>query len=100
MIVNYDTAKDMAMKELEKLETKSGISLALLESATVEFEYGWVFCYQSQEYVNTGNTESLVGGNAPFIIDKFTAEIVITGTGKPMEVYLDEYIIKKRTARQ
>ena len=59
------------------------------------FSEGWFFCFQSKEYLETGDNSALLAGNAPFIIDKDSGDIHSLGTAYPLEVYLQEYEEKK-----
>ena len=65
--------------------------LAIMDSETIEKEYGWVFFYQSKEYLETGNSGDALLGNAPFIVNRYTGEVVETGTANPIEDYIAEY---------
>ncbi|WP_140919014.1 YrhB domain-containing protein [Limnobaculum xujianqingii] len=60
------------------------------------FAEGWVFCFQSKEYLETGDFSALLAGNSPFLIDKDSGEIHLLGTSYPMEKYLQEYEEKKK----
>lgn len=64
--------------------------LLLLEK-TVEFELGWVFFYQTKDYIESGNILYAVGGNAPIIINKRTGAIHVTGTAYPVNKYIIDY---------
>lgn len=57
-----------------------------------EFSEGWYFCYQSKEFLETGELSAQLAGNAPFLIDKQSGELHILGTAKPLESYLDDYV--------
>lgn len=67
------------------IERKYAISLAreYLENSETplqityegEFAEGWFFCYQSVEYVRTGDPSAQLAGNNPFIIDRNTGEL-------------------------
>ncbi|HGW5897099.1 TPA: YrhB domain-containing protein [Pseudomonas aeruginosa] len=60
-----------------------------------EFSEGWYFCYQSKEFMETGNLSAQLAGDAPFLIDRQSGELHILGTAKPLESYLDDYIKNK-----
>ncbi|EDX9484811.1 hypothetical protein GQP67_002063 [Salmonella enterica] len=56
--------------------------------------------FESREYLETGDNASSLAGNAPFIIDKDSGEIVETGTAWPLEKYLKDYEESKKTGSQ
>ncbi|ATG03230.1 MULTISPECIES: YrhB domain-containing protein [Lelliottia] len=60
------------------------------------FSEGWFFCFQSREYLETGETSALLAGNAPFIVDKDTGEIHVFGTAHPLKEYLQNYEEQKK----
>ncbi len=61
------------------------------------FSQGWYFCFESQEFLESGDEAARLAGNAPFIIAKDSGEIHSLGTAKPLEEYLQDYEIKKAT---
>ena len=63
---DYFLRKSIAMNQqeaqrvaLEYLESRAGVDpelqLEILEQATIEKPYGWVFFYQSKKYLKTGS---------------------------------------------
>lgn len=92
--------KDIAIQKVESylvdLSKRGNCSLALMLKETLEFEFGWVFFYQSKEYIETGDIMEMVGGNAPLIINKNNGELTVTGTAYPVEYYIEEYIEKMK----
>ncbi len=71
---------------------------AILDEATIEREWGWVFFYTSERYLRTGDILFAVGGNAPYIVNRHTGEVRVAGTAMPIEHYIDEY--EREIARQ
>jgi len=67
------------------------VELAIVDSETIEKEYGWVFFYQTKEYLKSANIVDALVGNAPFIVNKYTGELIETGTANPIEDYIAEY---------
>lgn len=92
-MINKDQAKLLASEKLKELETQSKIALDLLDESTIEFAYGWVFFYQSEEYIRTGDLNKLIGGNAPIIVDKLNSSVIITGTRRDSQYYIDNYCL-------
>jgi hypothetical protein len=56
-----------------------------------QYEFGWVFCYDNQRYVDTGDIEHAIAGNAPLIVDHEEGQIYLTGTAFPLEHFINEY---------
>ena len=91
-MISLKKATELIQSEILKLPVSSNVKLAIMPNETVEFEYGWVFFYQSEEFVKTGNLNSMVGGNAPLLLDKYTAQILTTGTRMGEDFYIEKYL--------
>jgi hypothetical protein len=65
-----------------------------------EFAEGWVFFYDSRQHQVTGALGDAIGGNAPLIVNRWTGELALTGTGRAVEDYLQEYIETCRRLRE
>lgn len=91
-MLSFDEAKKIALDMIQEIGSKSKIDLGILEDDTINFEFGWVFFYQSKKFIETSNFEFLIGGNAPIIVDKFNSNICETGTAMPTQYYIDKYI--------
>ncbi|MCU1045140.1 hypothetical protein JAK48_01045 [Stenotrophomonas maltophilia] len=60
-----------------------------------QFSEGWYFCYQSVEYLDTGEFSAQLAGNAPFVVDRDSGEVFDLGTDKPVEEYVVDYVNNK-----
>lgn len=93
MAVNYQQAEQIAADWLKQqpnqAEVHGGVSLKL--DSTIEKPYGWVFFYNTKEFLETGNRLAALGGNAPIMVEKATGQIYITGTAHPLDHYLADY---------
>jgi len=94
--ISLDEAQDIASEYLCKLEKEIGVSLRLVDSETIEKPFGWVFFYNSEEYLRQGNFRDMLTGNAPFIVDVNGGSIHVTGTAKPIDEYIAEYESDRR----
>ncbi len=85
--------KDEARALVEKAiaDANLDIETTVLEEETLSHEWGWVFFYQSTEFLETGCPSAQLLGNAPFIVNRTTGEIVPTGTALPIEEYIKSY---------
>lgn len=93
VVLTKEEAKQLVYERInaaDPYETNT-IELAIIDNETIEKEYGWVFFYQTKEYLKTGDIGDLLLGNAPYIVNKYTGEVVATGTAYPIEDYIAEY---------
>lgn len=88
-MVNFSEAVEKATEYLKNTDIPVVITLQ------GRFPEGWFFCFQSREYLETGEFSAQLVGNSPFLVDKDTGEIHELGTAYPIEKYLQEYEEKK-----
>lgn len=67
------------------------IKLRIINEETEEHDFGWVFYYNSEEFLRTGNVEHSLVGNAPLIVDQKSQMIIETGTAQATDVYINNY---------
>ena len=68
------------------------INLQILAESTEEYDFGWVFYYNSAKFIQIGDSREALLGNAPLIINKESAELVVTGTAHDISYYVNNYI--------
>jgi hypothetical protein len=65
-IVSQDGAIQAAEQTLREMETAGCVPLAITH--TMSFEDGWLFFYNSVEYLRSGNDLSRLAGNGPIFV--------------------------------
>ena len=70
------------------------LEMVIVESATIEGEFGWVFFYDSRKYIETGDDAHAIVGNAPLLVSRADGSLHVTGTALPPEDYIENF---KRT---
>ena len=90
-MLDLRTAQKLVEEEINRLYTWPGDRLVVLEEETIEKEYGWIFFYTSQRFLETGDIHDAVAGNAPIVVDRRTGELTPLGTAEPVENYLRRY---------
>lgn len=91
-MMNINEAKLIAKNYLHFLQKDlEGITLVIVDNEIIERDFGWVFFYNSKEFLETGNLSFALVGNAPLIVDKNSGKIIETGTAYPIEYYLNNY---------
>ena len=66
-------------------------SVGLMLDRTREEPFGWVFFYQTRDYIDTGDFRSQLAGNAPIVVMRDSGEVEVTGTARPLDEYLDRF---------
>jgi hypothetical protein len=54
-------------------------------------DFGWVYCYNTQAFLETGDFSHALAGNAPLIVDKIDGGLYVTGTARPLEYYIAQF---------
>jgi Immunity protein 35 len=87
------------LAELRRLYAGGSDDLVVVDDATIERDWGWVFFYNTARYVETGDRMHMLFGNAPFIVNRHTGEVRGTGTARSIEHYIKKYERELRTRR-
>ena len=80
-----------SLVEAEFTQYESDGDPVILKAETLEYSWGWVVFYQSKKYIETNDIRYALAGNAPYIVNRQTGEIELTGTALPVEEYIREY---------
>ena len=57
-----------------------------------EYEFGWLYFYNSTEFAETDDFSHAHCGNAPVIVDRTDCKAYSTGTAQPVEQYIAEFL--------
>ncbi len=90
--MNKSEAQKLVEEVLAKETAKNNsLECVVLVNETIEKEWGWVFFYQNKKYLETGDFRDMLGGNAPYIVNRTTGNIIETGTAQSIKEYISEY---------
>jgi hypothetical protein len=92
-MIKVDEAQIIAQRYLGDLQVEIGVPLTIVKIR--EESFGWVYFYQSSEYMETENFSSMLAGNAPFIIDRERPGVHVLGTAHPTDFYVQEYVMQR-----
>lgn len=65
--------------------------LVIVDNATIEKPYAWIFHYTSKLYLETGYMGYALGGNAPLFIAKTNGQVSTYRTGLSIAGMIEEY---------
>jgi hypothetical protein len=88
-----DQAKALVLNEINRPDPArpEGLDLVVIDDETIERDFGWVFFYESRRFLEAGRLEDKLAGNAPYIVDRRSGVLHITGTAHPIEYYISHY---------
>jgi hypothetical protein len=91
--MNREEAKQLVHQEINQPDPArpDRPELVVLDEHTIDAEFGWVFFYTSRLHSETGDFHHALVGNAPYIVDRRTGELHVTGTAEPVEFYIERY---------
>jgi hypothetical protein len=92
-VIDFEEALRRAQAAVDSM---SPLDLPLVLCGHQDFEVGWVFFYDSRMHQETGDDRYLIAGNAPILVDRESGDVEITGTAKPIEHYVGEYVERRR----
>ncbi len=95
-MLNRETAKLLVTEYINTYKYKPDNSLVVMDEHTITKEYGWVFFYNSRKFLDTGDLNEAVYGNAPIIVDKEDGSLHVTGTAENTEVYIKRFETRRR----
>jgi hypothetical protein len=70
MKMSLDKAKVLAEEIVATLGSASGDDFALIVDKTIEVNEGWIFFYNTREFIETGNFNSRLAGNGPIFVNR------------------------------
>ncbi len=69
----------------------AGRPIVIVDDLTVEREFGWVFFYDSERFIATGDNSARLIGNSPVIVNRYTGGVSYTDTSLMAEEYISAY---------
>ena len=87
------TVEQAKQKVSEYVNSKKeyGDDYELVVSLSQEKPYGWIFSYQTKEYLETDDFRKAVLGNVPILFEKDTGELIPLGIAPSVDYFIDLY---------
>lgn len=60
-------------------------------SKIIEYDFGWIFFYASKHFLNTGDSNYLIGGTGPFIINRYNGKLFWLDSINPYQYYVEYF---------
>jgi Immunity protein 35 len=92
-MIDKETAEKLATEFINSSSIDEEINndLIIVDKATIEKPYGWIFSYDSRKFLETGDFTYSILGNGPIVVDKETMEVRELGGGPYVERFIAEY---------
>ena len=69
----------------------SEVDTSIVDEHTIETDFGWVFFWNSTEYLATGDIRNALAGNVPLIVDRQSGSVYETSTAEPIDSIIERY---------
>ena len=91
-MISFETALEKMKSLLQVMQTESGrgLTYVILEGQTIEKPYGWIFFYNTKEFLETGNYLFHLAGNAPILVLRNNGMVIKTSTHEPLDDFLNK----------
>ncbi len=64
----------------------------VIEQGIREYDWGWVFHYNTRTWIETGDDEHALIGNAPYLVNRQTGELAVGSSADEIELVADELV--------
>lgn len=68
--LNSASATELARKRIEQLADAAGDQFEIVSELTREVEQGWLFFFNSSDFVRTRDPASALAGNGPLLVTR------------------------------
>ena len=68
--INRESAIALARERTEQIAQAAGDQFEILSDSTKEIEQGWVFFFNTAEFVRTRNPATALAGNGPILVTR------------------------------
>jgi hypothetical protein len=83
--ISFDQAKVLAEKTVRALSAASGDEFDIIHNNTIDASEGWIFFYNSKEFIRTGDFHCALAGNGPILVDR-NGVVKVLPSAVPWEV--------------
>lgn len=90
-MIDHHKAMELAVTYLNSCYEVEGDELVIIEEATIERDYGWIFFFNSKRFLTTLDLSDMVAGGGPVLVERENGHIVQFPSAQPAEVYITEY---------
>lgn len=87
--ISRSAALQIAQAKVHELASAAGDDFALQPNRTREIEQGWVFFFNSVDYVRTGNYIHALAGNGPLLVLR-NGNVIMLPSAVPWEGVVSE----------
>lgn len=88
--IDAHSARGLARHQVATLAIDSGLDLVLCSERTIDTDVGWVFFYESRQYLDSRDEHDRLMGNGPILVARSGA-VHLLGTTLPVGDYIENF---------
>jgi immunity protein 35 of polymorphic toxin system len=96
MITKAEARAIAAARTREHEERPEGFTPVIVDAETIETEFGWVFFYESEEFLITASFSDRLAGNAPSVVDRTDGAVSLLPTWGSITQHIADYCAEHR----
>ncbi len=101
-MITKDKADIIALHHIEHIEKEmnefgsalpghKNNTLIILTDQIKEFDIGWIYCYDTKEYVKEGKNDAALTGNLPFIVSRNNGQVFESIILESIERFIEDF---------
>lgn len=90
-MINKEQAKEIVKNIISGHELPDNDEYIIIESETIEKDWGWVFFHTSKKWYETKDLKYSTAGNAPLIVLRENGNVLVTGTAHVTKHYIERF---------
>jgi hypothetical protein len=90
-MITKEQARQIVKNIISGYELPEDDEYIIIEPETIEKEWGWVFFHTSKKWHETSDLKYAVAGNAPLIVLRENGHVLVTGTARSTEHYIERF---------
>lgn len=94
-VISFDEARALASDRISewnaRANSEAARELVLLDAATRPVPFGWLFCYASRKFVETGDSREILLGGGPLVVDARTGEVHQLSSSRSLDRQISMY---------
>ncbi len=92
-MLEFDHAKTLVVHYLDAMKVKGGLEITGFK----EYDFGWVFYWDSSDYVRTKDINHALGGNVPVLVDRSDGGMYLASGFGPLRFHPDRFRADKQS---
>lgn len=96
-MLSFQQAKKIAETVINSYPHTSDDELIIVEDKIIETPYAWIFPYTSKRWLESGDINHAIGGNAPIFVNKQNGHVSTFPTGLSIERMIDAFEEQNRS---